>query len=180
MANTKISALPAVTAPALTDEIPVNQSGTTKKTTLSQLIPDGPILLSTTNFTSSNIINDFGAGGVVILAAPGANLMYVVHRAIFEYTYGGVAYTDAVNLAQLTLKYNAGAFPPAVNFDCRAAIRNATVSNVIFSVGEQTTNVSIPRTSFVNTGLIFIGGTGFAAGNGTARLKVYYTILDLS
>lgn len=37
MADTKISALTAETVPAGTDEIPVNQSGTTKKLTLAQV-----------------------------------------------------------------------------------------------------------------------------------------------
>lgn len=37
MADTKVSALPAVTASALTDEFPVNQGGTSKKATLAQL-----------------------------------------------------------------------------------------------------------------------------------------------
>lgn len=37
MADTKISALTAVTTPAGTDEFPVNQAGTTKKMTLAQI-----------------------------------------------------------------------------------------------------------------------------------------------
>jgi len=37
MADTKISALSAVTTPADTDEVPVNQASTTKKVTLNQL-----------------------------------------------------------------------------------------------------------------------------------------------
>lgn len=37
MANKKISELPSVVTPALTDQFPVNQSGTTKKLTLQQL-----------------------------------------------------------------------------------------------------------------------------------------------
>jgi hypothetical protein len=37
VADAKISALPAVTTPALTDEFPVNQGGTSKKATLSQI-----------------------------------------------------------------------------------------------------------------------------------------------
>ena len=37
MADAKISALPAVTTPATTDEFPVNQGGTTKKETLAQI-----------------------------------------------------------------------------------------------------------------------------------------------
>ncbi len=41
MADAKISALPAVTVPALTDEIPVNQAGTTKKETISQVLSLG-------------------------------------------------------------------------------------------------------------------------------------------
>jgi hypothetical protein len=38
MADTKVSALTAVTTPALTDEFPVNQGGTSKKVTLDQII----------------------------------------------------------------------------------------------------------------------------------------------
>lgn len=37
MADTKVSALPAVTTPAGTDELPVNQAGTSKKLTLAQV-----------------------------------------------------------------------------------------------------------------------------------------------
>lgn len=37
MANAKISALTAVTTPALTSEVPVNEAGTTKKMTLTQI-----------------------------------------------------------------------------------------------------------------------------------------------
>ena len=37
MADTKVSALPAVTVPATTDEFPVNQGGTSKKVTLAQI-----------------------------------------------------------------------------------------------------------------------------------------------
>lgn len=40
MVDSKISALPAVAVPAATDELPVNQSGTTRKVTFDQL-PDG-------------------------------------------------------------------------------------------------------------------------------------------
>jgi hypothetical protein len=38
MADTKVSALTAVTTPASTDELPVNQAGTSKKMTLAQLV----------------------------------------------------------------------------------------------------------------------------------------------
>jgi hypothetical protein len=41
MADTKISALPAVTAPAATDEFSVNQGGTSKKMTLAQITTRG-------------------------------------------------------------------------------------------------------------------------------------------
>lgn len=37
MADTKVSALPAVTAAALTNELPVNEAGTSKKVTLDQV-----------------------------------------------------------------------------------------------------------------------------------------------
>lgn len=44
MADTKISALPAVTTPASTDEFAINQTGTSKKATLAQIMGSGVII----------------------------------------------------------------------------------------------------------------------------------------
>ena len=57
MADTKVSALPAVTTPAGTDEIPVNQAGTSKKLTLTQVkafaSPDSFTTLASTQANST-------------------------------------------------------------------------------------------------------------------------------
>jgi hypothetical protein len=50
MADTKISALTAVTTPTSTDEFPVNQAGVSKKMALSQL---GSVLPSVRTVTVS-------------------------------------------------------------------------------------------------------------------------------
>lgn len=59
MADTKVSALTAVTTPASTDEFPVNQGGTSKKMTLSQIrlsLPTVPTVVAVTaEFTSTGV-----------------------------------------------------------------------------------------------------------------------------
>lgn len=59
MADTKISALTAVTTPAGTDEIPVNQGGTSKKVTLAQIrasLPTVPSIVSVGSPFSSTAV----------------------------------------------------------------------------------------------------------------------------
>jgi hypothetical protein len=97
MADTKISALTAVTTPAVTDEFAVNQGGNSKKATLSQVVNTahgqnydvGTITLSTEQFmeqyehlklsgserltmagTAELFLSDFGNTAVLILGVP--------------------------------------------------------------------------------------------------------------
>lgn len=55
MADTKISGLTAVTTPALTDELAVNQSATSKKMTLQQVLDTRILLLSGSSGTANQI-----------------------------------------------------------------------------------------------------------------------------
>lgn len=55
MADTKISALTAVTTPALTDELGVNQSATSKKMTLAQVLNTHCLLISGNSGTANAI-----------------------------------------------------------------------------------------------------------------------------
>ena len=83
MADVKISALPAVVTPAGTDEFAVNQGGTTKKETLSQILGAGTVAGSFTNVASAG---DIGAGSdalassirFAVNSAAGQNRSYVI------------------------------------------------------------------------------------------------------
>lgn len=83
MADVKISALPAVATPAGTDEFAVNQAGTTKKMTLSQILSAGSIAGSFTTISSDG---DITAGGDALASdvrtalntAAGQNRSYVM------------------------------------------------------------------------------------------------------
>jgi hypothetical protein len=55
MADTKISALTAVVTPALTDEFAVNQSATSKKATLAQILNTHCLLISGNSGTANQI-----------------------------------------------------------------------------------------------------------------------------
>ena len=56
MADTKVSALTAASAAADTDEIPVNQGGTSKKVTRAQLFTAPTFGVLTTRFERSDIV----------------------------------------------------------------------------------------------------------------------------
>ncbi|KKL03909.1 hypothetical protein LCGC14_2621410 [marine sediment metagenome] len=73
MANAKISALPAVTTPASTDEIAVNQGGTTKKETRAQLhtLESGETIDSVSGVDL--VLERAGAGDITI----GANIVTI-------------------------------------------------------------------------------------------------------
>lgn len=55
MADTKVSALTAVATPAVADEIPVNQAGTSKKETAAQLLSMHCLLISGNSGTANQI-----------------------------------------------------------------------------------------------------------------------------
>lgn len=68
MADTKVSALSAVTTPAGTDEFPVNQAGTSKKMTLSQVRSSLPTLPSIVSMGA-----EFTGTGVPTATLPGTH-----------------------------------------------------------------------------------------------------------
>lgn len=57
MADTKVSALTAVATPALTDEFPVNQAGTSKKITLAQIVASLRLLIT----GNTGVVNQLAA-----------------------------------------------------------------------------------------------------------------------
>jgi len=80
MADTKISALTAVTAPVAADEFAVNQAGTSKKVTLNQVWNSDRVQFErltlagtdrlTAAGTSSVLLSDFGTLPSLILGVP--------------------------------------------------------------------------------------------------------------
>lgn len=68
MADTKISALSAVTTPVGTDEFPVNQAGTSKKVTLSQIRKSSPTVP-----TVVSVGAEFTSTGVPTATLPGTH-----------------------------------------------------------------------------------------------------------
>lgn len=82
MADTKISALTAVTTPAGTDEFPVNQGGTSKKETLAQIrqsLPTVPTVVSvgtefhSTGVPTATLPGTHAANDILLLALQSSN-----------------------------------------------------------------------------------------------------------
>jgi hypothetical protein len=84
--GTKVSALTAVTTPAGTDEIPVNQGGTTKKLTLSQVsIYSDPITNTATSAQGPGFAADTyvtGTGLVIPQARMGVGVAYYLRLIV--------------------------------------------------------------------------------------------------
>jgi hypothetical protein len=85
VADTKVSALPAVTTAAGTDEIPVNQAGTSKKLTLAQVkafaSPDTFTTLSSTQANSTTTAASATALEQVLAAGTYLIKAWVVYQA---------------------------------------------------------------------------------------------------
>lgn len=73
MADVKISALPAASSAATTDELPGNQSGTTRKLTVAQLFSATGTLTNKTISGSSNTISNISLTSSVTGTLPVAN-----------------------------------------------------------------------------------------------------------
>ena len=172
MANVKISALPAVTVPALTDVLPIVQGGVTKQATLSQYTAMGPIFTQVTNFSSADILANFV--GIDVINAPGVGLISIPIAGIFEYYFNSIAYTDAVN-AGMSFQYN-GTAVTIGGGDFRSVIRNTVANGARFAGPYNATTGAVTLTSAcVNVSIRISSATAYAAGNGTAKLTMYYT-----
>ncbi len=144
MADTKISALTAVTTPAGTDEFAVNQGGASKKMTLAQitaaaLIPDpGASWAATTAYTVGQRVKDTGT----LIGDSGV--------AVFECIVAGTS----------------GAFNP---FGwARTPVTDGTVTwAFIGAIGELDGRlISQPLVVTTGTNEIDVGTMGYAVGNG--------------
>jgi hypothetical protein len=101
MANAKISALPAVTTPASTDEFAVNQGGTTKKETRAQIhtLESGEFLQGTTGAGVLDLRGDSGASTGMRIKDNGAVLIGATVAATTNPQLDVVGSTAALCLA---------------------------------------------------------------------------------
>lgn len=83
MADTKVSALTAVATPAGTDEIPVNQAGTSKKLTLAQATTfAGPLVTSSGAAPATGALNGNGVGGITFVLNTADNAVTTVETVL--------------------------------------------------------------------------------------------------
>ncbi len=169
MADTKISALPAITVPALTDEIPVNQGGTTKKETIAQILGLG--IQRVTRVISSAEILAIAVTPITLLSAPGADLYYIPLLFSASINYAGVAYAGGNGFALYygTVASNFGVGTGSVPTAMYTPIANllAATADAQFSLYpggslaanmlSGTTVYSALATNYVNKALTFVG-----------------------
>lgn len=83
MADTKISALAAVVTPAGTDEMPVNQAGTSKKLTLAQASTfAGPLVTSSGAAPATGALNGNGVGSTTMVLNTADNAVTTVETVL--------------------------------------------------------------------------------------------------
>ena len=158
MADTKISALPAVTTPASADEFAVNQSGTTKKETRAQIhtLESGEFLQGTTGAGLLDLRGDSGASSGVRIKDDGTVLI------------GST--TPATDAPIMDVVGSAGAIAMS-NIDTDAAIKIGVLSVRHFTNAEKGLAVVRGR-STTTTNQVQIGG-GSGAHNATRVIELY-------
>lgn len=136
----------------------------------------GPTLGSDTstvfNLTSANITGMF-ATPVAVLPAPGAGKALVINQIVFTMTTTSTAYTGG----------------GAVSFVYHGTATNAasgTIAAAVITAGAGTSTTTLGpaggagTTVPANTGIDITNATqAFAAGTGTAKIQIYYSIITL-
>ncbi len=186
MADVKISALPAVTTPASTDEFPVNQGGTTKKQTRAQVhtLESGEELGTATDVDLK--LAPGGTGNLIVAAANGIGTN--VKTATSEETAMSGAAVTASNLIP------AGSFVLGVTVRVTTEIEGATTftigdgsdvdrwgTGIALAAGTTTTIADFTAAGFgqfvaANDVVLTATGSDFTAG--AVRITVHY--LDLT
>lgn len=145
---------------ALIDKVLVSDgtTGETKNILVSSIVPDLTTYLETT-ITSAEILAIQGTPKT-ILAAPGANKYYKYH-AILEYTYGTIAYSSGGG-SSLYLEQGSK--------DCYFP------NNFLTFTGNNAAVGTFYGYAKMNTALKLTTDTNSTLGDGTCKLKLWYTI----
>jgi hypothetical protein len=144
----------------LTDKLLASDGGTgvTKNLLVSDLI-DGLTTYLETDISSAELLAIFTTPKT-ILAAPGAG-MYYKYRAILEYDYGTAIYTTSGGGELYLSQGNADCYFP-----------NNAIKQIFNTASEGT----FYGFAAMNTALILTSQSNPTLGDGTCKLKLWYTI----
>jgi hypothetical protein len=116
---------------------------------------------------------------VQVIAAPGAGKIIIVNRFAISFTAGATPFTGGGT--GIALQYGATAYT-AGNLATElvnAAVINVNTNNFAVGAGHAISGATPLTTAAVTNALVCITcQTAFAAGNGTAVVKVWYTIVN--
>lgn len=122
----------------------------------------------TINLSAADIIAMYTTP-VTVLAAPGSGKAIVVDRFVFNFDYGTTQFTGGGNI---TLKYSGGATITST----MANTKVQAASDSIATVGALATEVTVSSNTAVQ---ITNASAAFAAGDGTAKLTVYFSVINV-
>jgi hypothetical protein len=133
---------------------------------------DGSTLsAATVSLTAANIIAMNGAP-VSILAAPGAGKAIVVKQILFEMTRTSTAFTGG---GTVEFDYHGSSIAHTGTIAAAVVTGGAGSQNVVLG-NASATALTVPA----NLGIdITNGSTAFAAGTGTAKVQIWYSIVTL-
>jgi len=134
------------------------------------------LLYSTVNLTTAQIIG-MSAAPVVILAAPGAGLTYIVHGLRFSIVYAGALFTGG---GIINGQYGAtalGAGEDATNAFAATFLTATAASKFFYVTGNDT--VALTAAGTENQSITLTNGTAPFAGGGTStgKVEVWYSIV---
>jgi hypothetical protein len=109
---------------------------------------------------------------ITLIKAPGGNKVIVVNRAIVQYRYGTVQYTGG---GAVQLVYH-GATTNLLTGTVAAATIQAA-ANATISLGAGASGLALTTNTAVD---LYAATADFAAGDGVARVTVWYTVYQLS
>ena len=163
MADTKISALPAVTVPAATDEYPVNQGGTSKKIVLATFgLPRVKALASTHAISSATATEVTGLGPMTLEAGTYEyRFQLIVQSATTSVGIGlGVNFTGTAAVRTILMMY------PSTG--------TAAITGVFDDVGAGTgqTMEHNVQTAFSTTAPNMINTAGFVTQNSNVPVTI--------
>ena len=188
MANVKISALPAVTVPSLTDVLPIVQGGVTKQATVNQLFSN-VLQRSTVNVTAAQWKNLIAAP-IQLIAAPGAGLMTIVKMFRISMTYSGTVYVGFANTGVFFgtdgtgTTISTGSAPPTMQTRLQQLIQTTASAQymMVESQLKQLSDLSVASTAvlFINKAVTLANtGTNDTLGTGTFIIDVFYHTVSL-
>ena len=149
MADTKISALTAVTTPAGTDELPVNQGGTSKKETLAQVatfVTTAPVFAAGTS--TANTWPKFTSGTLLTTAEAGA-------IELDSNNFYGC--TDAGNRGYIPVRH-------FIRCDSNRTLPNDTNENAIFN-SPTNGRLTLETGTYLFNGMLWVSSMSATSGN---------------